>query len=485
MFAPFLLTIVLASANADDPSDAVALIKQLGAASFDDRVAAYKALERLGGAALPALRAVADTSDMRVRSRVLALIESIGRQIEAERFARPTMIQFDIRARPLGAVVEALNDRYDLGLSLRLGPLPRRGMMGRIHDPDEPKRLEELKARPIRPRAAGPLPFWEAIDRLCEAGALRYDVAPRPNFGSSHGSLVLIADRTGRGPVSDSGPFRVQITRVQSVFERDFTLDPERARRGPKPPGAGDLTVPLTVLPEPGLMLHQNGAVMITEATDDRGRSLVPSTPAHLEPTQPNHYFQVMSEQTAVQVNAVLAVPDPPGTVIRRLRGKVPVIAVTKGSDPIVIRLTGEGVAGKSISTRDMTLVVDEVVLAAGAAASITMTIRPNRASLAAGARPDPGRPDFTAFNLDRVLEHVQLHDAAGRRLNHRRNGQRRGADGGLYDRYRLTVSPGSDDNPLNRPKTSKPAIPSELRYYGFVQKVMEVPFDFRDVPMP
>jgi hypothetical protein len=27
--------------------------------------------------------------------------------------------------------------------------------------------------------------------------------------------------------------------------------------------------------------------------------------------------------------------------------------------------------------------------------------------------------------------------------------------------------------------------IPSELRYYGFVQKVMEVPFDFRDIPMP
>ena len=129
MFAPFLLTIVLASAYADDPSDAVTLIGRLGAESFDDRVAAYKALERLGGEALPALRAAADTSDMRVRSRVRALIESIGRQVEADRFARPTMIRLDFRNRPLGEVVDALNDRYDLGLSLRLGPEPRRGMM--------------------------------------------------------------------------------------------------------------------------------------------------------------------------------------------------------------------------------------------------------------------------------------------------------------------------------------------------------------------
>ena len=150
MFAPFLLTLVLASASADDPPDAVTLIGRLGSESFDDRVAAYKALERLGGAALPALRAAADTSDMRVRSRVLALIESIGRQIEADRFARPTMIRLDFRTRPLGEVVDALNDRYDLGLSLRLGPEPRRGM--RMFDPGRTRSAEGAEGPPDQAR---------------------------------------------------------------------------------------------------------------------------------------------------------------------------------------------------------------------------------------------------------------------------------------------------------------------------------------------
>ena len=68
-------------------------------------MAAFKALERTGPLALPALRAAADSSDTRVRSRVRALIDSIGRNVETERFARPTLIRLDFRNRPLGEVV--------------------------------------------------------------------------------------------------------------------------------------------------------------------------------------------------------------------------------------------------------------------------------------------------------------------------------------------------------------------------------------------
>jgi hypothetical protein len=463
VFASFFLTMILASAYTDDQPDAVTLIGRLGADSFDDRVAAYKALEGLGGEALPALRAAADTSDARVRARVRALIASIGRQVETDRFARSTMIRLDFPNRPLGEVVDALNDRHDLGLSLRLGPEPRRGMM--IIDPGQPKRLKQLRNREITLEAAQPLPFWEAIDRLCKVGALRYDLSPRMGFGPSRVFLVLMADRTGRGPVSDSGPFRVQIAGVRSVFERDFTLDPDPARRGAKPTGVGELTVPLAVLPEPGLMLHQDGAVIVTEATDDRGRSLAASAPAELGPGQANRSYQVMNGLASIQVNAVLVAPDPPGTVIRRLRGKVPVIAAARGAVPIVIPLKGAGILGKPFPTRDMTLVVDEVSLAPGAPASVQVTIRPNG---------------------DRVLEHLQLHDAAGRRIDYGLGTQMRGGDGkGSYDRYRLIVSPVLEDGPAEGPRTSKTPIPSELRYYGFVQAVTEVPFDFRDIPMP
>jgi hypothetical protein len=484
VFAPVLLTLVLASASADDPPDAVTLIGRLGSEAFDDRVAAYKALELLGGAALPALRTAADTSGMQVRSRVRALIESIGRQVEADRFARPTMIQLDIRTRPLGEFIDALNDRYDLGLSLRLGPAPGRRM--RMFDPGEPGRLKELRNREIRTRAARPLPYWEAIDRLCEAGALRYGMDPPQGFGTVRGALVLMADRTGRGPVSDSGPFRVQITWTHPAFEGDFPFDPARLARGARPPGVGGLTVPLAVLAEPGLMLRRNGAVVVTEATDDRGRSLVPGAPAEPDPGPAGRPRQARVEGDAFQVNAVLAAPDPPATAIRRLRGKVPVIAVATGSDPIAIPLNGEGVLGRPYPCRDFILIVDEVSLAPGAPACVKVTVRDNHGDRAAFPKHDPPGPRFATYNRGGVLEHLELHDAAGRRLDHHLGLQMRGADGqGFFDRFEFIVSPRSQDGPGDGPGTSKTPIPAELRYYRFVETATEIPFDFRDIPMP
>lgn len=478
MFAPFLLTLVLASASADDHPDAAALIGRLGSESFDDRVAAYKALEHLGGEALPALRAAADTGDLRVRSRVRALIDSVGRQVEADRFARPTMIRLDIRTRPLSAVVDDLNDRYDLGLSLRLGPRPRRGLMG--IDPPGPERLKELQNREIRTRAARPLPFWQAIDRLCEAGALRYDLPPMQGFGIGQGWLDLIADGTGRGPVSDFGPFRVQITGAHSAFD-DPTLEPDPPRRGARPRGAGDLIVPLAVLPEPGLMLRQNGAVIVTEATDDRGRSLVPAIPAKLDPAQANRSRQVMSASASLLTDAVLVAPNPPATTIRRLRGKVPVIAVARSVDPIVMPLKGDGALGRPYPTRDVTLIVDEVSLAPGAPAWVKVNVRDNPGDRASFPRHDPPGTPF-AFNFGGVLEHLELHDATGRRLNHTFGSQTRSVNG---DYYQLIAVPPAENGPGDGPRPSKTPIPAELRFYPFVETALEVCFDFRDIPMP
>lgn len=482
MYALLLLTLVLASGPADDLADAVTLIGRLGSESFDDRVAACRSLERMGGAALPALRAAADTSDMRLRSRVVALIESIGRQVEADRFTRPTIIRLDFRTRPLGAIVDALNDRYDLGLSLRLGPEPARGMMGL--DPGEPDRLKELRAREIRTRAARPLPYWEAIDRLCEAGAIRYGVSPRRGFGTVRGALVLMADRTGRGPVSDSGPFRVQITWADPVFDRDFPVDRIRPGRRGKPPGAADLTVPLAVLAEPGLMLRRNGPVSITEATDDQGRALVPVAPSELGPGAANRAREAMDEDEgdAIRVNAVFAVPNLPATAIRRLRGKVPVIAVARGADPIVIPLKKEVVLGRPYSTRDLTLILDEISLAPGAPASVTVTVRVRGGDRATFARHDQSPPWLAAFDLGGVLAHLEFHDAEGRRINHHLGSQSRGVDG---DRYQLIAKSSFEDGPGAGPATSKGPIPTELRYYPFVQTATEVPFDFRNIPVP
>ena len=91
-------------------------------------------------------------------------------------------------------------------------------------------------------------------------------------------------------------------------------------------------------------------------------------------------------------VGAFLAAHDPPGKVIRRLRGKVPVIAVTRGSEPIVISSKGGSLGGKSLSTRDLSLFVDDVVIGPGAQASVQVAVAANGDGLAPNPVPDRRR---------------------------------------------------------------------------------------------
>jgi hypothetical protein len=478
-----------ASASADETPDPGALIKRLGAASFDDRVAAYKALERLGGDALPALRAAADASDPRVRSRVRALLEALGRQAEVDRVSRPTMVRLDFRGRPLGEIVDALNHRHDLNLDLQVGPAPRRGMV--LFDPKARDRLVQLRGRSLTLEAPGLVPFWEAVDRLCQAAALHYDLSPRSGSGIGQGSFTLRADRTGRGPVSDFGPVRVEFARIYSVFERDFTgdpdADPDLARPEAVPAGAGELTVSLAVLPEPGLVLHQTGPLTVVEAVDNRGRSLSPRAPKGPFPgPQSQLVVGGMSGYAGFRANLELVAPDPPGASIRRLRGNVPVVAVARGAGPLVIPLTGEGVVGKPFWTRDMTFVVDQTSLDPGAKVSVVVTVRTDRGFPPVSGRPDARRADFTPFWLDRVAEHLELVDANGRRLQLSVGSQTQGLVGTeRFVRYTLVVRSSSNGGPAGGGNGSKTPVPAELRYYDFVQTAVEVPFDFRDLPMP
>jgi hypothetical protein len=482
MLAAFLLTIVLTAASADDPRDAATLIGRLDAPSFDDRVAAYKALETLGGEALPSLLAATNSSGPHVRTRVRALIASIGRQVDSDRLTRPTLIPVDFHKRPLGEVVDTLNERHDLRLSLRLFPLPGHAMMG-FGDRGQSKQLQELKVRPVTLASPQPLPFWEVIDRLCQAGALHYHLAFSRPFGPSPSPFYLIADHTGRGPVADSGPFRVQITAVSSEFERDFTNGQNQATRAAKPPGDGQLTVTLLTLSEPGLKLELNGAPIVTEATDDRGRSLVPAGRAQVDPNRPSPGVRLMGGQF---ISILLVAPDPSGKLIRRLTGKIPVIAVTRVSDPIVIALKDAAPAAKQVSTRNLTLVVDEISLEPGKPASVRVVVRPNRNGLAPRAGPDPRRTTPANFNRGDAIEHLELCDASGRRINYTLNEQTTGGDGqGFFSRYRVAVAPAFEDGPANGRVPAKSAVPAELRYYDFVEKATEIPFEFRDIPMP
>ena len=233
MIGVCVLTIGALLIAADEP-DPAQLVRRLGSDRFAERVEAARALERLGKAALPALRAAKDSQDPKVRVRVAALLESLDRGAGVDRLTRPTLIKLDFRDRPLSEVIDALNARHGLGLTLQFGPLPPRGM--RMASSRQLRRPEaEVRSRRVTLEADRALPFWEAVNRLCEAGHLQHDLHPQGRFGLSKGRFLLFAGLGGTSVSSDSGPFRVKVVGLHSTFEQNFAeaAIPGGGRPGP------------------------------------------------------------------------------------------------------------------------------------------------------------------------------------------------------------------------------------------------------------
>lgn len=458
------LLIVAGLAAVDEPGPAD-WVRRLGSDRFADRVEAARALEKLGPAAMPALQAARDSDKPRVRSRVAALIESIGRGADLARFTRPTLIRLDFRDRPLSEVIDTLNARHHLGLTFQFGPLPFRGMIvGRPPGPN-PKEVA-ARSRRVTLEADGPLPFWKAIDRLCEAGQLRHDLHPESGFGLSIGQFRLFASVPGgRSVASDSGPMRVKVIGLHSTFERNLV--------GEARPGYGHLAVRMAIVPEPGLVVRQIGPPTVAEAVDDRGRSLLPADP---DPPTAHYQPPSLNGPAGFEISSSLSLPDMAVRSIRRLRGSVPVVMVARASDPIAIPL--EGSAGKSAGTDEVTIRILAVPRAQGGGiASVEIEVINNRPERPGYRAWDPkAPPDFVRFDWGRLLDRLELLDADGREIALGWT-QGHGTNMMIARRFRLMPRGPRQDGPHGPPV--------ELRFHDFVQKMSAVEFDFHDIPMP
>jgi RNA polymerase sigma factor (sigma-70 family) len=142
----------------DTDADRVAkLIEQLGSDTFADREAASRELERVGSAALEALRKAAQSADLEIRRRAQALVNKIEKEQISRDLLRAKQVRLQFKDTPLAkAVAElAIQSGYEIALD----------------DPDG-----KLKERTVT-LDTGEVPFWRAVDLLCRtAGVVEAEV---------------------------------------------------------------------------------------------------------------------------------------------------------------------------------------------------------------------------------------------------------------------------------------------------------------------
>jgi hypothetical protein len=271
--AALLLTALLPAAR-PQPADkdrggspvserAAALIAQLGSPRFEEREAATRALEGLGGAALEPLRQALASRDAEVRRRARLLVQAIERRLESDRLLTPTRIRLVFRDAPLGEAVADAARKTRLPVRFegnRFGPGGRRITLD-----------------------TGEADLWEALDRFCRAAGLveraadfsamsdgwyrddpwnRQTLGLRETLGEAPESPLLL--REGKPwalPTCQAGAVRVRVL-------------PANVRPAGQQVIEGETQFSLEVRVEPHLQLQGVLALRVDRAADDEGQAL-------------------------------------------------------------------------------------------------------------------------------------------------------------------------------------------------------------------
>lgn len=274
------------------PRDVPKLIEALGSEDFAERETATKRLDELGVLALAELRAATKSENPEIADRAKDLVKKAERRAANERMLTPTVVELDLKDTPLDAVLAALSKQA--GFEVIVGGLKANDLAG--------KKVTV---------ATGKVPFWVAIQKVCDAAGLRVAsaggfVGPGAMpFNVRPGKLPDgTAVRTVQNPstavvLEESDGKRRPTAITGAVMVEAFEL----------PKGAESRTVAAVVLqvwPEPKLSWQSNADVKVTHAVDAARRKLVPD----LTPTA------ALPQVQRVRGDGAIIVRNPDGTIV-------------------------------------------------------------------------------------------------------------------------------------------------------------------------
>lgn len=441
------------------PADSPAFVAKLVSPRSAEREAAEARVEELGEAAIPALVKATESSDLELRHRAAFFLD----KIEGSRLARPTVVALDFRSKSIKEITESIGAAAGVTIVL------------------EPDGDVRFRSKTITLQDAQPVPLWTAIDRLCGEAALRLEPPVPPwirqrqmaalgNPGglrrrvSTGNELTLrILDSPGLSPTSDSGAFRIGLAGL--VLDRTRTF--VRSQQNPTQPDTTTIfTIAVQVRAEPRLTIAAVEEPRLLEAIDDRGQSLLGPMTNPINHRVPRGMDEFSRNQPLV---FSLKYPDEPGKRISRLRGSVRVQVVGRRDDPIIVPLAEAD--GKTFSSSSASLTVQSSrpggvgrETALDFSLEGTDVARPamNAFDVRAGLRPPPSAWGQIEF-LDAKGRTCFIADLGGNN-----------AGFGVANQRKISFI------------TQDPAGPPvEARYYGALWAGVEVPFEFRDIPMP
>lgn len=321
-----------------------------------------------------------------------------------------------------------------------------------------------------------PVPFWEAVDRLAAATRQRYQLEPmlvgahrRPGFVQFGTPGLVNGLSPPLPPAQYAGPFRLGELSLHAHYARGFL-----GKETPVPGGTTPFYAEFPMLAEPRVMVLRTAPVRVAEATDDRGQSLAPEPAVPANPSNMSEPF-VTDFLAQVTVRIPLKHPEQPGSVLRSLRGEIPVELAHRAAEPAATAALADSV-GREFRAGDLVARVEEFAPQPGGGHRVKLDLRID------GPRGGDDTPiGLISARLSLASQRlVEIVDADGREsLAGSMATDRTGARNQLKLEWIYTPN-------TQAPRGGKtPGPPRTLRLYEAPWVDWGVPFAFGEIPLP
>jgi hypothetical protein len=415
------------------------LIEQLANKDFRVRDTASKAIASLGVDALPELQKGRSHADPEVRRRLDELIPPLERTLTL----MPKRVTLHMTNKSIGDVLKELTRQTGYKLA------PWEG----------------------QPNAAGgkavytfhfdKLPFWEALDKVCEASGM---VLQQNYWGDD--SLHFILQDSYVPFNYYLGPFKVMATGFAYNRTNNFGQLPRNPLQAVVPgqgqQGSESLTVSLTIAVEPKLPIIRVGMVKLTVAEDEEKHSMLPNGDASPNAMWNQRFYYGGGYRSFFhQAQASLVWPSKSSRVVKTLKGLIPVTLLADQKPAIVTeKLTAS--KGKKFKVGAASFHIEDVAELPGKQYQVKMSITEDS---------NDNSGDYTRINS--LQQRIELLDSKGNKHHFYFNNIANNSPTSIQ--LTMTVQPaGPNLGP-----------PTKLLYYAWVLMEHEVPFEFKDLPLP
>jgi hypothetical protein len=425
----------------------IALVDQVLSPDLTISLEAQNKLEQMGLPVLAALRVtLGRTTDTNQTQKLQQLIDVIERQ----RLLRGTKIHYAER---------------DISIADSISELSRESHIRLVLDS---RNDQEWSNRKISLDTKESWQFWRVLDQLGQQGMFTYESSPGGSNSSMESKLRIIRANESRPPTSYAGPFRA------SLLSLEWFREVTQVKPGAKPKQLDEFIATVELIAEPGLLIERNGLPRIVEAIDSTekdmrfGSKKLMSTNGVSNYSTRNWYSNALSSLT-YQIS--LGAPKSHEAKLKHLRGTLPISILARTDSLVTIPVdTSEG---RVIQGPGFTAKLENYQRTASNLSSFDVILQGvpinNTPQIASGPRQlTIGKltPPFLAEN------HIQVFDRLGNPYSTTSN-------------IKVILRNNTANIHIQLHPVGLQNGPLTLKYYGILAEVTEVPFDFKDIPLP